>query len=97
MVNVGQLRAALADYPDDLPVVVWEDGDGTRGASPLITCRPALYGATPQTSYQADVYRLDDEDAPDTAEDPYRRGRRAVVVAQNPAAPLTHWPARAAV
>ncbi len=67
MVNVGQLRAALADYPDDLPVVVWEDGDGTRGASPLVTCRSALYGAAPQVGYQADVYRLHDRDAPGTA------------------------------
>lgn len=60
--NVKELREVLADYPDDMEVIVQADAEG-NGYSPLAGTEEAWYDAEVDEDIHPDDY--DAEDYPD--------------------------------
>jgi hypothetical protein len=63
--TVAQLRAQLADLPDDMPVVMAADAEG-NSHSPLECAEQAMYVA--ETTWSGDVYCTNEELAQKMAE-----------------------------
>ena len=60
---IKELKALIADLPDDMEVILQKDGEG-NGYSPLSSGEECFY--VPENTWSGQVYGLDDEDCMDS-------------------------------